>query len=97
VPVLRRARAVYGEDFCTARGFESVMDILLRLRQLGIRVGEVPLELHYEIRAGRSKMRVMRTATRTLSLLARRFLERFGKYSPARVREAEKAAGLAAG
>jgi dolichol-phosphate mannosyltransferase len=89
--VLRRARAVYGDDLLTARGFEAVMDLLLRLRQLGIRAAEVPLELAYEKRAGRSKMRVVRTAWRTLSLLARRRLESWGRYSKGRVRRIEGA------
>ena len=29
MPVLRQARGVYGEELCTARGFEAVMDLLL--------------------------------------------------------------------
>ena len=91
VPILRRARAVYGDELLTARGFEAVMDLLLRLRQLGIRAAEVPLELAYEKRAGRSKMRVVRTAACTLSLLARRRLESWGRYSKGRVRRIEGA------
>jgi dolichol-phosphate mannosyltransferase len=86
VPLLRQARLVYGEEFCTARGFEAVMDILLRLRQLDVRVAEVPLTLEYEKRAGRSKMQVLRTMRRTLTLLGVRFVERFGRYSKGRVR-----------
>lgn len=93
VPILRRARAVYGDDLLTARGFEAVMDLLLCLRQVGARAGEVPLVLRYEKQAGRSKMRVLRTVRRTLALLARRFAERFGRYSRARVRRRLAEAG----
>lgn len=87
VPILRKAQVVYGEDFCTARGFEAVMDILLRLGQLGARVSEVPLELEYEHRVGRSKMQVFKTLRRTLGLLITRSLERFGKYKKSRIAE----------
>ncbi|MFN0207476.1 MAG: glycosyltransferase [Planctomycetota bacterium] len=86
VPILRKARAVYGDEFCTARGFEAVMDILLRLRQLDIRAAEVPLELRYEQRVGRSKMQVFRTARKTLALLSKRFVERLGRYSKTNIR-----------
>ena len=83
---LQRARLVYGEELCTARGFEAVMDLLLRLRQVGIRATEVPLQLDYTERVGQSKMRVARTIRNTLALLARRFVERFTTYSERRVR-----------
>ncbi|MBI3817062.1 MAG: glycosyltransferase family 2 protein [Planctomycetes bacterium] len=93
VPILRKARIVYGEDFCTARGFEAVMDILLRLSQLGARVAEVPLELQYEHRVGRSKMQVMKTMRRTIALLCRRSIERFGKYNKSTIAARLRAAG----
>jgi len=81
VPALLRARWVYGDDLCQARGFESVMDLLLRLRPLGVRATEVPFELDYAERGDRSKMRVARTAARTLSLLGRRWVEQWTRYS----------------
>ncbi len=87
VGILRRARAIYGDDLCVARGFEAVMDLLLRLQPLGIRACEVPLELHYAERVGRSKMRVMKTVESTLALLARRTAERFGRYSRRTIRK----------
>lgn len=83
---LRKARLVYGDELTTARGFEAVMDLLLRLRQLGIRAREVPLDLDYSDRVGRSKMHVFRTIRRTLALLARRFVEQFTTWSRSRVR-----------
>lgn len=82
---LRLARAVYGEELTTARGFEAVMDLLLRLRQLDLRMTEVPFDLDYSDRVGRSKMRLMQTIRRTLALLSRRFVERFTTWSRRRV------------
>ena len=82
---LRLARGVYGDQLTTARGFEAVMDLLLRLRQLGIHAVEIPLDLDYSDRVGRSKMRVLSTIRRAGLLLARRYVERFTIWSPKRV------------
>lgn len=97
VPVLRRARLAYGDELCTARGFESVMDLLLKLRPLGIRAIELPFVLDYTGRAGQSKMKVARTIRTTLALLSRRFVEQFGRYSPGRLRARIAAAETTAG
>lgn len=92
IPLLRRARAVYGEELCTARGFEAVMDLLLRLGPLGMTVSEVGFVLDYGERVGQSKMKVLRTIRSTLLLLARRRLERMTRYTPRRIAELEAAA-----
>lgn len=92
VPLLRRARAVYGEALCTARGFEAVMDLLLRLGPLGMKVDEMGFVLDYGGRVGQSKMKVLRTIRSTLALLVRRRWERMTKYTPARVAALEAAA-----
>lgn len=91
VPLLRRARAVYGEQLCTARGFEAVMDLLLRLGPLGMKVDEVGFKLDYGDRVGQSKMKVMKTIRSTLSLLIRRRWERITRYTPRHVAELEAA------
>ena len=85
-PLLARARRVYGEALCTARGFEAVMDLLLRLGPLGMRVSEVPFVLDYGGRVGQSKMKVLRTIRSTLGLLARRRIERMLRYRPGQIR-----------
>lgn len=89
---LRRARLVYGDELCTQRGFEATVDLLLRLRQVGITASEVPLELDYSSRVGQSKMRVMRTVRSSLGLIGRRLVDRYTRYSPARVRRLARAA-----
>jgi dolichol-phosphate mannosyltransferase len=85
-PLLQRARRLYGESLCTARGFEAVMDLLLRLAPIGVRVHEVGFVLNYGERVGQSKMKVLRTIRSTLGLLARRQVERLLHYRPAQVR-----------
>jgi len=96
VPILRRARLAYGDALCSARGFEAVMDLLLRLRPLGVRVIEMGFELDYGSRAGQSKMNVLRTIRTTVGLLARRRLEHWGQDSPRRLRVRLAAAERAA-
>lgn len=85
-PLLARARRVYGESLCTARGFEAVMDLLLRLGPLGVRVSEIGFVLDYGGRVGQSKMKVLRTIRSTLGLLAWRRIERLLRYRPGQVR-----------
>jgi dolichol-phosphate mannosyltransferase len=74
VTVLRRAIAHYGGELITQDGFQCMVDILLRLRPLGVTFGEVPLLLRYDRKSGKSKMAVGRTTWNTLRLLARRRL-----------------------
>jgi dolichol-phosphate mannosyltransferase len=86
VRLLRQAWAVFGEDLFRARGFEAVMDLLVRLRTLRPRAIESGFVLDYSGRVGQSKMKVLRTIGTTLCLLARRFVERLTVDTPGRVR-----------
>jgi dolichol-phosphate mannosyltransferase len=74
VAVLRRAIAHHGGALITQDGFQCMVDILLRLRPLGVVFGEVPIVLRYDRKSGKSKMAVGRTTWNTLRLLARRRL-----------------------
>jgi len=71
---LRRAVALYRKDFITQDGFQCMVDILLKLRRMDLRFGEVPLVLRYDRKPGKSKMKVGRTIWRTLALVVRRRL-----------------------
>lgn len=73
--VLKRAFDVYGDEFVAQSGFSCMVDILLKLRQMGAIMSEVPLILRYDQRFGASKMMVMRTIRDTLRLIV---LRRFG-------------------
>lgn len=92
-PLLARARRVYGESLCTARGFEAVMDLLLRLGPLGVRVCEIGFVLDYGDRVGQSKMKVLRTIRSTIALLAKRRVERMLRYRPGQIRARLEALG----
>jgi dolichol-phosphate mannosyltransferase len=70
--VLKRAVSLYHEEFINEEGFQCMVDILLKLRRMNLKFGEVPLILRYDRKKGKSKMKVFRTILRTLGLIARR-------------------------
>ncbi len=61
---LGRAIHSYGRSFVTESGFGCMVEILVKLRALGARFSEVPLELRYDQKQGASKMRIVRTVLR---------------------------------
>ena len=73
--MLARCLKEYGDSLFQFDGFQCMVDLLLKLRSSGARFAEVPLVLRYDLKQGKSKMRVLRTAVNTLRLAASR---RFG-------------------
>jgi len=73
--ILRQAIATYGEKFVEAEGFQCMLDILLKLRELHVVFGEVPLILRYDLKRGKSKIQIGKTMLQSLALLARRRIE----------------------
>ncbi|MCH7472334.1 glycosyltransferase family 2 protein [bacterium] len=71
--VLQKATAHYGESLITERGFVCMAELLIKLGRTGARVCEAPLELHYELKRGPSKMNVPATIKR-YAVLAWRIL-----------------------
>src|SRR5882724_7056002 len=74
--VLLKAISTYGDKFVDTAGFQCMVDILLKLRNLDVIFGEVPVVLRYDLKQGASKMRIAKTVGQSLSLLVRR---RFGR------------------
>jgi len=73
---LKQAYQRYGEEFVNQPGFQCMVDLLLKLRRMPLRFGEVPMVLRYDLKRGSSKMRIFRTAANTLRLLLIRKLEK---------------------
>jgi dolichol-phosphate mannosyltransferase len=71
VSALQALAGRYGEGFISSRGFECMVEILSRAARLGLRISEVPMVLDGSRRAGRSKMRILRTSFGYLRLAAR--------------------------
>ncbi|MEW6235231.1 MAG: glycosyltransferase family 2 protein [Candidatus Omnitrophota bacterium] len=70
---LRKTKAAWGERLFEAPGFSCTGELLLKaLANTTLdRVTEIPFELHYECKGGRSKMPALRTVLGTLSLIWR--------------------------
>lgn len=66
---LKKAMALYDGEIITSSGFECMAEILARFSKIGVEVGEYPLELHYELKKGPSKMRLTRTVMGYFRLL----------------------------
>lgn len=71
--ILRAGHVRYGEALVTERSFVCMAELLVKLARCGARVGEVPLDLHYELKGGVSKMNVAATIRR-YAVLAFRLL-----------------------
>jgi dolichol-phosphate mannosyltransferase len=69
--VLRRARDLYGDRWIQSQGFSVMTEILLKLRRFQPVVREIPIDLRYDLKRGRSKMVPGRTILQYLAMLFR--------------------------
>lgn len=69
----------YYKKFISEKNFSCVADNLIKMYKLNknINFEEVPLNLKYNLRIGKSKMRVFQTIIKTLSLIIKRKFGRF--------------------
>lgn len=68
---IARGQERYGAALVTERSFVCMAELLCKLAAAGARCVEVPLELHYELKTGPSKMNVPVTIRRYVALLGR--------------------------
>lgn len=61
----------YGESLIESRSFAAMVELLLKLAPLSHKVGEIPLQLHYERKTGASKMKILKTIWGYLLLIYR--------------------------
>jgi len=71
---LSKAFRLWGDGFINQPGFSCQVDILLKLREIGAIISEVPLILRYDQKKSTSKMDVKSTIIDTLKLAAKRFI-----------------------
>jgi dolichol-phosphate mannosyltransferase len=67
---IQKAFLVWGDTFIQERGFNAIVEILLKLRSRHIKACELPLILHYDWKEGASKMPIMKTVVRYWTLIA---------------------------
>lgn len=70
--VIKNAFTKYGDDFLNQKGFQCMVDILLKLRKSAVIFGEVPFILRYDLKEGETKMNVKSTIVDTLILIVKR-------------------------
>lgn len=66
---LREIQACFGPRIIERSGFEGVVEMLMKMVFLGLTISEVPMVLDTARRAGKSKMRVLKTIRTYLTLL----------------------------
>ena len=71
--VIRRGYEHYRDRLVEERGFSCMVELLIKLGHLGgdVRVGEIPLALRYDLKVGKSKLKVIRTIYRYLIVMIR--------------------------
>lgn len=69
VGYLKKAMEIYNSDLVTSSGFECMAEIVAKFSKIGVRAGEYPLILKYNLKMGRSHMKVARTIKGYFSLL----------------------------
>jgi len=87
--VLKDAFRAYSGRLVEERGFTCMAEILIKMRRLQVQVAEVPLVLRYDLKSGRSKMKVWRTILRYLVLVARNIVPRETLVKGAQIDEKE--------
>jgi len=69
--LLAKAFGYYHDQFITEKGFTCMAEILVKLRPFIGKASEVPLVLRYDLKQGKSKMKVIRTILGYLFLIKR--------------------------
>ncbi len=67
-PTLARLQAVFGPGIVERRGFESMVEMVMKMAMLRVTISEVAMLLDSSRRKGKSKMRIMRTIRGYLAL-----------------------------
>jgi len=69
---LRRLQECYGERIIERGGFESMIELVMKMTYLRMSISELPMVLDTTLRAGQSKLNTRRTALGYLSLFGRK-------------------------
>ena len=66
--VLKKAEKEYNSNFINSRGFEVQVELLVKLGKISPKITEIPFELRYDKKNGKSKMSLMKTIRNYLVL-----------------------------
>ncbi|MBU1087369.1 MAG: glycosyltransferase [Candidatus Omnitrophica bacterium] len=76
IGLLQKAEEVYQDSFIEQGGFACMAEILIKLRRFNPNISEVPLTLRFDLRTGKSKMKVFDTIFGYLKLIVKEKLRR---------------------
>lgn len=69
--ILKKAHAYFGDSLVEETGFSCMAELLYKLSIIGASFSEVPFELRYDFKLGKSKMDVFSTTISSISLAFR--------------------------
>lgn len=61
----------YGKSILKEQSFACTLELLIKLSKEGMKIGEVPFVLKYQLKKGQSKMQIGKTIKRSLDILRR--------------------------
>lgn len=76
--LLKRMLARHGERLIESTGFAVQVELLLKLRRLGLKAAEIPIDLQYDRKPTPSKARMWHTVVDLVRVLGRDVLDRSG-------------------
>ena len=68
---VRKGMTLYKERFIEEKGFTCMAEILIKMHLAGLNIAEEPLILRYDLKKGKSKMRIAETIKRYFMLIYR--------------------------
>jgi dolichol-phosphate mannosyltransferase len=68
---LKKLYEVYGDDVIESKGFAVMAEVLIKCRMIPLFITEVPMLVRYDIKKGRSKMRVSETISQHLVIITK--------------------------
>lgn len=71
--VIRHLQAIFGSGIIESKGFEGVVEILMKMVSLKISISEIPQILDTSQRKGKSKMKILKTIFQFLLLLKHKY------------------------
>ncbi len=72
--LLREAKEAYGDNLIVSEGFSVNVELLIKLSKIGAVIEQTPLDLRYDLKKGRSKIRILPTIFQYLKLFAQMIL-----------------------
>ncbi|MFH1541450.1 MAG: glycosyltransferase family 2 protein [Elusimicrobiota bacterium] len=74
--IIKKSKEYYGENLVAEAGFTCMAEILIKLSRINAIITEVGLVLRYDLKTGKSKMKILKTIFSYLKMIIRMKLEK---------------------